>query len=223
MRYRLWRLMAIGVMLGGAMAPPRASCAEAGKLILPPPNSESKSRDPVATQTATGRPAGTSSSRWSTTVGALLFVVALVFVLAKVFRKSLPTRSFSLPEHVVQVLGRRSLDYRHTLHLVRCGSRLLLLASSAEGLRALTEIDDPAEVEQLVDECQRAHAGKLATSVERDTASGIDDSPASAADSVAKARPPGIDHTALRLSQPHTWASRQTTGDSSADNAEAAA
>jgi hypothetical protein len=69
-------------------------------------------------------------------------------------QKSVPAVLKSLPPEVVQVLGRKPLDYRHTIHLVRFGSRLLMLGTSQEGVTTLSEINDPAEIDYLAGLCQ---------------------------------------------------------------------
>jgi len=63
--------------------------------------------------------------------------------------------SQSLPIEAFEVLGRRSLEPRATVHLVRFGSRVLLLGIGTDGIRTLSEIDDPAEVESLTVACQQ--------------------------------------------------------------------
>src|SRR6516165_5953851 len=70
------------------------------------------------TKTGTEKPkpagAARASSGWWGTLAALTAVLALVFLSAKVVRKSLPVAARSLPPEVFQVLGRKSLDYRNT-------------------------------------------------------------------------------------------------------------
>ena len=105
-----------------------------------------------------------ASSGWWGTLGALTAVLALVFLSAKVVRKSLPVAARSLPPDVVQVLGRKSLDYRNTIHLVRLGSKLLVLGSSQEGLSTLSEITDAVEVDYLAGLCKPAPASSLTES-----------------------------------------------------------
>lgn len=78
----------------------------------------------------------------------------------------------SLPADAFELLGKRSVDQRNSIHLARCGSRLLLLSVSAEGIRTLSEIDDPAEVNRITSACQqssRAETTNLET--DADTAS----------------------------------------------------
>jgi flagellar biogenesis protein FliO len=95
-----------------------------------------------------------SGSGWWTTLGGLAAVLALIYLAAKVVQKSVPAARKSLPPEVVQVLGRKPLDYRHTIHLVRFGSRLLMLGTSQEGVTTLSEINDPVEIDYLAGLCQ---------------------------------------------------------------------
>jgi flagellar biogenesis protein FliO len=91
---------------------------------------------------------------WWKTMGALTVALALVFLTAKVLRRTVPAVRTALPDGVVQVLGRKVLDYRHTIHLVRFGSRMLILGTSQEGMRTLSEITDPVEIDYLAGLCK---------------------------------------------------------------------
>lgn len=100
------------------------------------------------------RPAAHSSSGWMTTTGALVIVVGLILAGAKWLRHRGLAGPAPLPIDAVQVLGRKVVDYRHTIHLVRCGSRVLVLGASQTGLTTLAEITDPVEVDYLAGLCQ---------------------------------------------------------------------
>ena len=64
------------------------------------------------------------------------------------------------------MLGRASLATRQQVHLVRCGSKLLLVSVTPTGVETLTEITDPEEVDQLAGLCRGAQPGS-ATAVFR--------------------------------------------------------
>lgn len=64
-----------------------------------------------------------------------------------------------LPEGVIVPLGRRSIGGGHVVQLIRIGSRILVVTPTAEGLKSLTEIDDPQEVERLVSLCLQPRQG----------------------------------------------------------------
>jgi flagellar biogenesis protein FliO len=95
-----------------------------------------------------------STGSWLTTLGSLTAVLALIFLSAKVFRAGMPAAQRSLPAEVLHVLGRKPLDFRNAIHLVRCGSRLIVVGSSQTGLSTLAEITDPGEIDQLTGLCQ---------------------------------------------------------------------
>lgn len=136
---------------------------DSGSARLPerPPRAAAKTRG--ATKQKDGSRSSASGTWWGT-AGALTAVLSLVFLAAKVVRKSMPAATRSLPPEVVQVLGRKALDYRNTVHLVRLGSKLLVLGSSQEGLSTLSEITDPVEVDYLAGLCKPGPATSLADS-----------------------------------------------------------
>ena len=82
--------------------------------------------------------------------------------------------SRGLPIEAVELLGRRSLEQKVAIHLVRCGGRVLVLSVSPEGARTLSEITDPAEVQRLVDAC---HVPRDSKSLLPDMASSFSASP----------------------------------------------
>lgn len=96
-----------------------------------------------------------TSSVWKTAV--MLGVVCLgLFVVARLIgRGRRGLFSGGLPAEVIEVLGRARLDTRHSIQLVRCGSRVLVLSTDGSGtLSTLAEISDPDEVNLLVDLCR---------------------------------------------------------------------
>lgn len=102
-------------------------------------------------QSESGRAA--QSTSLIETLGALLIVIVLFLGAAALWRKHAPAGSRNLPAQVMQVLGRRSIDQRNTMYLVRLGSRILVLGSSAQGLQTLAEVTDPVEVDFLAGQC----------------------------------------------------------------------
>jgi flagellar biogenesis protein FliO len=111
----------------------------------------------------TDKPPATLSP-WSA-AGALAVVVGLILVLARLFRRHAPMFQQALPQEALEILGRRHVDPRQTILLVRIGSRILVIGSSASGLNSLGEIADPVEVDLLAGLCRRdPHTGVLGTS-----------------------------------------------------------
>lgn len=110
--------------------------------------------------TTPSRSAGTSDSSrakstgWTTTTASLLFVLSVIAGGAYLLRRQGRRFAGILPDEIVQVLGRRYLDQRTSLQLIRCGSKILVLANSTQhGLRTLSEITDPQEVESITSQC----------------------------------------------------------------------
>lgn len=106
-------------------------------------------------------PAAKSSSKargtgsvWGT-LGALTVVLTLILVGARTWKKHGGALPGGIPSEALEVLGRRAIDQKQVLHLVRLGSRILVLGSSPGGIRTLAEIDDPVEVDLLTGLCQR--------------------------------------------------------------------
>lgn len=156
----LLSIMAVAVALAGlAFAANIAAAADRPPQSITPRSPERSARS-GATGSA-GQDAGRGAGSWLTTGGALLVVLVLIVGTAKVLqRRGLISRS-GLPADALEVLGRSRLDERTTIHLVRCGSRLLLLGGSPAGLTALAEFTDPAEVQSLIEAC-RSHGDAAA-------------------------------------------------------------
>ncbi|WP_166827592.1 FliO/MopB family protein [Thalassoroseus pseudoceratinae] len=89
-----------------------------------------------------------SNSSWGTLV-ALAVVIGLIIVIAKFWRRFSPVGTHTLPSQAVNILGRKALDSRHSLTLLKCGSRIIVLGFSPHGMHTLTEISDAAEVDVL--------------------------------------------------------------------------
>jgi flagellar biogenesis protein FliO len=124
-----------------------------------------------------------ASSGWGTTLGSLLFVLAIVVVAGYAFSRHGTRLPGMLPADVVQVLGKRYVDSRNSLQLIRCGSKILVVANSTQhGLTTLAEITDPLEVEQITGQClpgtasgtplSGPHLGKLSRTTAGPTGTG---------------------------------------------------
>ncbi|MFO1041412.1 MAG: flagellar biosynthetic protein FliO [Planctomycetaceae bacterium] len=88
---------------------------------------------------------------WTT----LLSLTAIVGTLGAVgyFAKPYLGTARGLPVEALELLGRRAIEQKVAIHLIRCGSRVLVVGVSPEGARTLSEITDPAEVQRLIDTC----------------------------------------------------------------------
>jgi len=109
-----------------------------------------------------GDDAGSASKdAGSSSAGAFLaaLVVVLLFVLglAKLILKRSPYSISGLPTDAVDVLGRRAVDPRNSVYMIKVGNRLILMGSSPNGLSPLAEITDPIEVASLTNVCAAAN------------------------------------------------------------------
>jgi flagellar biogenesis protein FliO len=89
-------------------------------------------------------------------LSALVVVLLLLLGLAKLFLKRSPYAINGLPREVIDVLGRRVVDPRNSIYMVKVGGRMVLLGSSPNGLTSLAEISDPIEVAALANICTAA-------------------------------------------------------------------
>jgi len=80
---------------------------------------------------------------------SLVFVIVLIMVTARFWKRHLPGGGATISNEVMTVLGERKVNKQHSICLVRLGSRILVLGASADGLRTLSEITDPVEIDLL--------------------------------------------------------------------------
>lgn len=93
-----------------------------------------------------------------TMFGSLAVVLGLFLGMTWLLRRGLPKGTRLLSSEVVEVLGRTPLAPRQQMHVIRFGSRLLLVSVTSTGAETLAEITDPAEVDRLAGICQQSHA-----------------------------------------------------------------
>lgn len=117
--------------------------------------------DPIATERSPARsrrsavereniPEAKQSPSPLTYLGLALGLGAAAYAATWLFRKQVIAPRGGLPDCVLEHLGSRSLGSQTTLHVVRMGTRLLLLGHSPQGLQTLSEIDDPERVQDLM-------------------------------------------------------------------------
>ena len=99
-------------------------------------------------------------------VGSLGAVLGLFFVFAWAMRRGMPGTIAFLPREALEVLGRAPLAGRQQVHLVRLGSKLVLISVTPTGAETLSEVTEPDEVQRLVGLC-RQEAPASATSLFR--------------------------------------------------------
>jgi hypothetical protein len=95
-----------------------------------------------------------------TTVLSLGAIVGCLLLIAQGLRPYLgATRG--LPVAALELMGRRVIDQKVAIHLVRCGGRILVLSVSTEGARTLSEITDPEEVHRMIEACSGPPDGRF--------------------------------------------------------------
>lgn len=92
---------------------------------------------------------------WTKMVGSLVLVLGGYLAIVTFLRRWSPQGSAGVPKEVVEMIGIVRFDARRHLQLIRLGSKLLLVAHGPEGIANIGEIDDPHEVEYLVQQCGR--------------------------------------------------------------------
>lgn len=107
-------------------------------------------------------PSGKGLHAALTVVSSLALVLGLFFVTAWCLRRTGAGGLATLPSDVFETLGRAPLTNRQQVHLLRCGSKLLLVSVTPDGAETLAEIDEPDEVVRLTGLCKANHAGNAA-------------------------------------------------------------
>lgn len=124
--------------------PERKSRDSTAAIRLPPRSAGSES--------SSTRSAGSAGGGLWPTVLSLGAIVGCLGFLAFWLKPYLGVPG-GLPLEAMELLGRRPIEHKVAIHLVRCGSRVLVVSVSPEGARTLSEITDPAEVQRLVAAC----------------------------------------------------------------------
>lgn len=102
-------------------------------------SSESSSEPPL--------PPNKSLAWWVTTGIGLAVVLVAIFVGGRVARRIVPGAVVGDTNGPIQLLHRTFLTPKHTVCLVRCGDRLLLIGLSGDRIQNLSEIHDPQEID----------------------------------------------------------------------------
>ena len=123
-----------------------ASRASASSLPLPP-------RANGHEGAATSRPKSVASGGGLWTTVLALGAIVGTLALAGRWLKPYLGAPRGLPIEALELLGRRSIEPKVSIHLVRCGGRVLVLGVSPDGVRTLSEITDPHEVTRLTATC----------------------------------------------------------------------
>jgi flagellar biogenesis protein FliO len=112
---------------------------------------------PLAPAAAAATDTGSSLNRGldslMTVLGSMGIVLGLFVVTMWCLRRSGPKSGQALPAEVVEVLGRASLTGKQQMHLIRFGSKLVLVAASPDGIKTISEITESQEVDRIAGYC----------------------------------------------------------------------
>jgi len=108
----------------------------------------------VAESTDAEEKPGRSTAPIGTVIFATALLAGAIWLLGRIIRRSGYAPGRTMPVDVLEVLGSRAIDRNQVIHLIRCGSRILVVGSSSEGLRTLSEISDPVEADLLAGACR---------------------------------------------------------------------
>jgi flagellar biogenesis protein FliO len=137
----------------------RGAASEDGNAAIPfgPPNHPARGK---SSNTAVPQ----SGLRTVVSVGGSLgAVLGLFFLLAWAMRRGVPGAVGLLPAEALEVLGRAPLAGRQQVHLVRLGSKLVLVSVSPAGTETLSEVTEPDEVQRLIAICRQTHSTSAAS------------------------------------------------------------
>ena len=134
---------------GTAQDPPVSRSRESVRPLPLPARSHTSQSNPEQR----GKAVSSISPLVSTAVSLGLIVGAL-FLVGRILKKQGFRGPSRLPDEALELLGRRTLEPRVSVHLVKCGGRILVLGVGPDGIRTLSEIDDPLQIEQLTSACR---------------------------------------------------------------------
>ncbi len=138
-------------------ADPVASAAIAARESLP---LTGIAPAPDAAQSVAATSRDSLSVGWGRTLGAMVLVIGLIFLLRAALRRLTPgSGGAGRLGAAVQVLGRTTLGPRQSVLLLRVGPRILVVADAAGTMRTLAEVTDGQEVADLLADVSRAQAG----------------------------------------------------------------
>ena len=92
-------------------------------------------------------------------IGGLCVVVAIFFAFTLIARKGGARVNSRIPLEIVEPIGQMALDTKRQLQLIRFGNKILLVCASEKQVHTLAEIDEPSEVEQIIN---LLHSGQSA-------------------------------------------------------------
>lgn len=79
----------------------------------------------------------------------IAIVVGILLIAVLLLSKQKTTRT--IPGEAIEILGTVPFTAKQNIQLIRFGQKLVLIESSVNGLKPISEITDPAEVNQMLD------------------------------------------------------------------------
>lgn len=112
---------------------------------------------PLPPKPEPGSPLKSSTGQFpfAATFGSLAAVLGAFFIFVWFQKRGSKRGVGALPPEVVEPLGTIPFVSRQALHVVRFGSKILLINVTAGGSETLAEIDDPREAERILALCRR--------------------------------------------------------------------
>lgn len=98
----------------------------------------------------------------ATVITSLVIVIGAFLMAMWLLRRTGPKSLFGIPEEAFESLGRAPLAGaagKQSVHLIRLGTKLILLSVTPDGATPLVEIDDPEEVDRICGLCHRDRNG----------------------------------------------------------------
>ncbi len=97
----------------------------------------------------------TSERPVSTALAGLAIALGSFFLLLWALRRIMPKSATRLPGEVVEVLGHAPLSGKQSVHVLRFGGKLVLVAMSPSGPETISEVTHPEEVQRILAVCQK--------------------------------------------------------------------
>lgn len=147
-RFSGLRIAALALLMGGlvVLAPLGAQQPPAPATSVGGEQTPIGQEDPAAA--GTGRVAGVTTWDFVRMLLVLAAVVAVIYVVFRVIRKS--GRRSAVENDLITVLGSRTLAGSRGLHLVRVGKSVYLVGSSESSVGLVSRVDDQETVDELL-------------------------------------------------------------------------
>ena len=126
-------------------------------IVLSPSRGDSRQRQRRATPPSSVR-------TLLTVLSSLAIVLSLFFLVIWLSRRGAPKGLRKLPRDVIEILGQTTLTPRQPIHLIHFGNKLLLVLTTPDGAKTLTEITDAGEVERIRAMCEKDKPESMSSS-----------------------------------------------------------